>query len=54
MNVESDRCVRGRYVNWSLAGRGTFNFLWGYNAIALMLNTTGSDYTPTKINMSTE
>ena len=54
MNVESDRCVRGRYVNWSLAGRGTFNFLWGYNAIALMLNTTGSDYIPTKINMPTE
>ena len=54
MDVESDRCVRGRYVNWSLAGRGVFNFLWGYNAVALMLNPTGGEYTPTPINMSAE
>lgn len=54
MNVESDRCVRGRYVNWSLAGKGVFNFLWGYNAVALLLNTTGKAYTPTPVTMPTE
>lgn len=51
MNVRSEMCTRGRYINWSLAGRGTFNFLWGYNAVALMLNTKAKAYTPTKVNM---
>lgn len=53
MNMEQDRCTRGRYDNYSLAGEGTFNFLWGYNAIALMLNTDAKEYTPTPFNMPT-
>lgn len=51
MNIESDRCTRARYTNFSLAGEGTFNFLWGYNAVAVMLNTEAKAYTPTPINM---
>ena len=52
MNIESERCVSGRFTNYSLAGRGVFNFLWGYNAVAITLGPTAKEYTPTPINMS--
>lgn len=54
MNIRSEMCTRGRYINWSLAGKGTFNFLWGYNAIALLLNTEAKAYTPTPVTMPSE
>lgn len=54
MDVRSEMCTRGRYINWSLAGKGTFNFLWGYNAVALLLNTNGTPYTPTPVTMPSE
>lgn len=53
MDIESDRCVRGRYTNFSLAGEGTFNFLWGYNAVAVLVNTAAKAYTPTPVTMPT-
>ena len=51
MDIESDRCVRGRYTNFSLAGEGTFNFLWGYNAVAVLMDTAAKAYTPTPVTM---
>lgn len=53
MDIESDRCVRGRYTNFSLAGEGTFNFLWGYNAVAVLMDTAAKAYTPTPVTMPT-
>lgn len=52
MNIESERCVSGRFTNYSLAGRGVFNFLWGYNAVAITLGPTAKEYTATPIDMS--
>ena len=53
MDIESDRCVRGRYTNFSLAGEGTFNFLWGYNAVAGLMDTAAKAYTPTPVTIPT-
>lgn len=53
VDIESDRCTRGRYTNFSLAGEGTFNFLWGYNAVGILVNTAGKAYTATPVTMPT-
>lgn len=54
VNVESERCSMGRFTLYSLYGKGAFNFLWGYNAVAIMLNE-GADvaYKATPLNLPT-
>lgn len=53
-NVMSEECTSGRSTFYTLYERGIFNFLWGYNAVAVMINTTGKAYTPTPVTLPTE
>lgn len=48
-NTESERCSTGRSTLYSTHLRGAFNFLWGYNAVAITMGETAKPYTATPV-----
>lgn len=52
-NVKSEECSTGRSTLYSLVEKGIFNFLWGYNAVAVMLGPQDKAYTATPVTLPT-